>query len=454
MRNAKNAICPLIIRFRPLFLFCFLFTLLSSTKGFSQSSGLSPYSSYGIGNLNNQSGVQGFSMGNTGNALRNDSTSPFFVNLKNPASLFYNRITTFEAAILNNNISFASQGQTHNNSNSYFGYFDIIFPAGKYFGLSLGMSPMTSLGYDITLSQNIDSIASNGTQTPIGQTSNEYSASGGVNRGFLGLAFAPLPKFLSFGITASYLFGNLTSTQTMIYPPNYNAFSTERTQNIYVQNLYFNGGCMLTLPSYRGWQVTFGGTWAWSQNMNANFNILTANFLNSSGSYMNYDTIQDSNSHGKLRIPLMYGGGITIKKGRKWTFTADYSVQNWGQYTFFGQPQNLTNTIEYGFGLQYVPHKNMYDESYSQGIFYRVGYFHNSSYVDVSNTQLQEQAITFGVAFPIGPNLAQMHNSLLNIGVQIGEFGTTADNLLQEKYIKIMFGFTFDDRWFIKRQYE
>lgn len=454
MPNVRIAHCTLKTNFRLLKLFCFLSFFFRVASGFSQTATISPYSSYGIGNLNDQSGVQGFSMGNTGNAMRNDTTSPFFINLKNPASIYYNRITTFEAAILNNNVSLATEGQTHGNSNAYFGYFEVVFPAGKYMGLSLGLSPMSSLGYDITVSQNIDSIAPNGTSTAISQVSNEYTGSGGINRAYIGLAIAPLPKFLSIGLNASYLFGNLTSTQTMTYPPNYNAFNAERTQNIFIQNVYFNAGFLLTLPSYKDWQIILGGTWAWSQNINANYNILTMNFLNNTGSNVSYDTVQDSNSRGKLRIPLMWGGGITIKKGVRWTFTGDYNVQNWGQYTFFGQPQNLSNSIEYGFGAQYIPHKNIYSETYSQSIYYRLGYFHNSSYLSISNTQIQEQAISVGIGFPIGPNLPQMHNSVLNLGVQLGEFGTTANNLMQEKYVKIMVGFTFDDRWFIKRQYD
>ncbi len=433
---------------------CFLFFLFSFASGFSQSSSISPYSSYGIGDLYTPTGVQGFSMGNTGNAMRNDSISPFFINLKNPASIYYNRITTFEAAILNNNVAYATQGQSYKNSNSYFGYFEVAMPVGKYAGLSLGLTPMSSLGYDITVSQNIDSISPSGASIPISQVSNEYTGSGGINRAFVGLAIAPFPKFLSIGINASYLFGNLTSTQTMTYPPNYNAFDIQRTQNIFVQNVYFNGGFLLTLPVYKDWQIILGGTMAWSQNINANYNILTVNYLNTTGSNVNYDTIQDSSSRGKLRIPLMWGGGVTIKKGMRWTFTGDYSVQNWGQYSFFGQPQDLSNAIEYGFGMQYVPRGNIYSENYAQGIYYRLGYFHNVSYLDISNTQIQEQAISLGVGFPIGPNLAQMHNSILNLGIQLGEFGTTANNLLQEKYVKIMIGFTFDDRWFIKRQFE
>ncbi len=455
MPNVKTVPCIKLMNLRFSVILCLLALFFGNTTVFGQSAAISPYSSYGIGYLNNQIGVQGFSMGNTGNAMRNDSTSPFFVNLKNPASIFYNRITTFEAAIINDNVSLSTQGQTHNNSNGYFGYFEVVFPVGKYLGMSLGLTPMSSLGYDMVVSQNIDSISPvTGSPTTVGQVSNEYSASGGINRAFFGLAFAPFPKYLSIGINTSYLFGNLTSTQTMTYPPNYNAFNTQRTENSFVQNIYFSSGFLLTLPAYKTWQITIGGTWAWSQNINANYNLLTVNYLNNTGSVVNYDTIQDSNVNGKLRIPMMWGGGITIKKGQSWTFTGDYSVQNWGQYTFFGQPQTLTNATQYAFGMQYVPRKTAYSESYGQSIFYRLGYFHNASYLNVSNSQIEEQAITFGIGFPLGPNLAQMHNSILNIGVQLGEFGTTADNLLQEKYIKVMVGLTFNDRWFIKRQYE
>src|ERR1700722_11708497 len=97
-------------------LLVFSFSLLSVTGSKAQLTDISPYSRYGIGDIQNQSSVLNFSMGGTGVAWHNDANFPFFVNLKNPASYAYNympsfdsnqsvgiKMACFEAGLLNNN---------------------------------------------------------------------------------------------------------------------------------------------------------------------------------------------------------------------------------------------------------------------------------------------------------------------------------------------------------------
>jgi hypothetical protein len=42
----------------------------------------------------------------------------------------------------------------------------------------------------------------------------------------------------------------------------------------------------------------------------------------------------------------------------------------------------------------------------------------------------------------------------VNIGVEIGQKGTTDAGLLKENYTNIMLGFSLSDVWFIKRKYD
>ncbi len=121
----------MLFRLRYFLFFTVLVFILDPGLSKGQSALIDPYSRYGIGDVNNQTGIQGFSMGNTGIALRGDSTSPFNINLKNPAACFYNRITTIEASVLYNNTQLTSQGLSQNTTNTYFGYFAIAMPVGK-----------------------------------------------------------------------------------------------------------------------------------------------------------------------------------------------------------------------------------------------------------------------------------------------------------------------------------
>ena len=456
-----------LTRFR-LFSVCTLLALLCPFLVNAQSSYISPYSRYGVGDLNNQNGIQSFSMGQTGNALNPwairetgkqryidpvthdtltryiylmDTLTPYFINLKNPASYYYNRITTFEAGLLSNNYSFSTGGQTSKNSNGYFAYFAIAFPVSKHFSASLGLRPMTNVGYNITTTPTIDSI---------GTVNNQYQGSGGINSAYLGIAYSPC-RNLSFGINISYLFGDLTNTQNVLYPPNINAFNSQVTENTDIRSLYLNYGLMYSFRLTRSWYVTIGATAALASNLNATYSLLSVSEVGTTPQ-TNIDTIQDSSVKGKIRLPLMYGVGITLKKGDKWTFTFDYDVQNWSQYSFFGQSQNLADSKQMGLGIQYIPKRNF--GTFFQRVHYRAGFTYNQTYLDINNTQLNDMALTFGIGMPVGGNNVMMRTSMINLGFQIGQMGTTSNNLLQEDYIKIMLGFTFDDRWFVKRRFE
>jgi hypothetical protein len=428
----------------------YLLAIVFPLFGLGQSATVSPYSYYGIGDLQNQTGAQGFAMGKTGIALRNDSTTPYFINLRNPASYFFNRITTFEAGVLDNQISMTTMGQTHKNNNAYFGYFALAFPVGKYFGACVGLTPMSSVGYNISTTSPLDSITPSGQSVPIDNVSTTYVGSGGINNLFLGLAVSPF-KWVSAGVHLSYLFGNMSNATVIEYPANYNAFTSNQFENTQVKSLYLNYGIMFCAGRSTGWNGTLGATVGLGSNINASYNLLQYNTLNG----LVYDTIKDSNVNGSLRMPLTWGVGLTIKKGEKWAFTAEYSTQKWSQYSFFGQTENLNNSTHMGFGVQYIPHKNFdAPHTYFQRVQYRLGFSYDQTFLNLNNTAINDYCATAGVALPIGRYYYMSRASVLNLGLQIGQLGTTANNLLKEQYFKLLISFTFDDRWFVKRQFE
>ena len=47
-----------------------------------------------------------------------------------------------------------------------------------------------------------------------------------------------------------------------------------------------------------------------------------------------------------------------------------------------------------------------------------------------------------------------MHIAVINISAQFGRLGSVNNNLLQEDYARIILGFTFNKRWFIKYKYD
>jgi len=449
--------------FHPLRAFLIIFCICCTGVAFAQTTDISPYSRYGIGDLQAQNSVLNFSMGGTGIAYHNDASTPFFINLKNPASYAYGfipiddstgtgglKMIAFEAGIQENILNISSIGQSAKSNNANFSYAALNIPVSRHVGLAMGIVPVSTEGYNINTNPYIDS---DGVPSKTTTVLNNYQGTGGISKIFIGTAYAPW-KNLSFGANLSYLFGNLTNTESVDFN-NTNFFNTLKAENIGVHSFAADFGLMYTFTiknkkdAQKNWYVTLGATVAPSANLTANYNVLT---VTQSASGSNIDTLQDSGAVGKIRIPIMYGAGITIKKGDQWTFSFDYTVQNWAQFSYFGENENLSNTTTYGVGIQYVPKKD-FNRNYAQRIHYRVGYSYSTNYLDLYNTPLKDQSFSVGVGLPLGnPNPLQ-YPAVLNIALRVGSMGTTTNNLLKQNYFQIMFGFTFDDHWFDKRKF-
>lgn len=447
----------MILNVKRILLFVAFIALLPAAS-FAQSATVSPYSRYGIGDLQNQNGAQSFAMGGTGTALHNDTLSPpDFLNLKNPASYVYNRVTTYEAGALNTNMFLSTEGAQHFNNNTYFGYFAIAFPIGKKWGGSFGLRPLSSVGYNINTTGNIDSAG-----TSVGNTQNTYVGNGGLNQLHIGLA-RQLLRFNSFdfavGANASYMFGYLNYQQNVIYPYNLAAYNSEVIENITMHGISGDFGAMLTMGKVKdsGWQAILGATMSTGSNLFANYSYFALNYLAGSPQ-TNLDTIKDSVASGHVKLPTTFSWGVTVIKRDKngnnmLTLSLDYSFQHWSQYAVLGEAQSLNNTTQWSFGAQYIPAKNT---TFFKRMHYRIGASRTQTYLNLG-TPIVDENLSLGVGIPVGPPFAPpISNQLgiLNLGFQFGTLGTTNNNLLQERYAKILVSFTFDSKWFVKHLYQ
>ena len=82
-------------------------------------------------------------------------------------------------------------------------------------------------------------------------------------------------------------------------------------------------------------------------------------------------------------------------------------------------------------------------------IQYRFGLYYATNNVMLRNTQLNEIGLTLGIGLPLRKVL-----STVNFAVTVGQKGTTANELIQEQFVKVTLGFTFNDKWFTKRKFE
>ena len=125
------------------FLNVFLFL---STMSFSQISTNSPYSRFGLGSLSGSVLAQHSALGGA-SAVHFNTNS---INPENPAtySAFEPKSFLFSTALNSSINNFETSNQSQNESNTNFSHLAMGFPLNKYFKVSSGLLPYSSIGYN------------------------------------------------------------------------------------------------------------------------------------------------------------------------------------------------------------------------------------------------------------------------------------------------------------------
>lgn len=481
--------------------FFLLFLLYNAIH--AQTNTSSPYSRYGLGELQEKEFVNQAAMGGLSYGLVNDTVSPFYINIGNPASYSGIRLTTFDAAIKTTTYRLQSSTTSKVLNNTSLGYLSLGFPLGKRGGGAFGLLPYSSVGYNISDSD---------TNLFGEEVDFNYEGSGGLNQFYAGAAIRPFlnapSRFLrsqdyvelktagnydkisrilwqqrtlssiSLGINGSYVFGNLNNVRRVIYTAPYH-FNTKVTETTHVGDFTTDFGLQFSMikdsikvvmrdslgnriPPFKrdieDVKVTFGVTAGLPASLYASQSQLIQTYdLTSLGIENFKDTIVNiEGREGTIDIPLSLGGGFTIKKGNRWLVGADYHTQQWSQLAVLGESSGLKNSTRVALGAQYVPGNREGSASYWNRINYRAGVKYRQTYLELRNTRLDEYSVSLGVGLPlrivkVGP---QYTHSIVNISIEAGQRGTLENNLIREQFVRGMVSFTLNDRWFIPRKFD
>lgn len=454
----------------------------------------SPYSRYGLGELNNQTFASSSAMGGSFIAYHQDSIAPFFINVANPAGLAGIKLSVLELGAQSQYTKISSESASIYKKNTNFSYASLGFPLKHFGGAAFGIMPYSTVGYKITSQQE---------QANVGTMNYVFQGNGGVNKAFLGVGVKPFrnqsSKFyssdladtlikykktakykrkkitkqllseLSVGATGNYLFGTVNQITDIIYPGSITYFNSKRQRSVQYSDFVFNGG-LQTHVSIDSVKSKDGHRLLKQKiNIGVGFFINTPGIINAKQSNIIYnyaldgfgvekpkDTLLNSQDiSGTIQLPLEMGFGLSIKKGEKLTLLVDAATTNWSSFKYFDSPTNeFKNSYRFSAGLNYVPNKLAYGSSnYLKRIHYRFGASYSNGYLDLKNSTIKNYFISAGLGLPVG--IGRFDDvAVVNLSVQYGKTGTITNNLLQEDYIRFVLGFTFNKRWFIKYKYD
>lgn len=407
-----------------IFIFSFFFSFLAS----AQEGSSSPYSFYGIGDVRFRGTIDTRSMGEV--SVIPDS---IHINLQNPAMMSNIKLTTFSAAGTFSPVVLKTSSQKEKAQRTTLDYLSVVMPA-KRFSVGFGLMPYSAVGYNVLNRSNPNFVYS-------------FKGTGGVNRVYTALS-VKLNKQFNIGAEIQYNFGeietvNITTTQIET--------STREINTSSIGGFSFNLGLSHQVKITDKLSIFSGLTYTPETELNLsnerNISIVQVTDL---GEEIVYDQENIDVPSSKIKSPSKISFGTSIGELKKWVIGTQITHQS--SSNFGNRVQNLSNSsyedgLKFSIGGYFIPKYNSFT-SYLSRVTYRGGFRYENTGLVINNLSVLDRAVTFGLGLPLNGTFSN-----INIGFEFGKRGTTNAGLIEENYSNIMVGFSFNDKWFQRRQY-
>ncbi|MDO1512344.1 hypothetical protein Q2T41_06705 [Maribacter confluentis] len=409
---------------------------------YAQDGTVSPYSFFGIGDLTNAGTVENQMMGGIG--VYADS---IHLNLKNPAALgelglkVMNKtgLVTYTAGVSNKQYRLKTNLGEESTSITSLDYLALGFSLGKGLGMSFGIMPYTSVGYNLIDEQdNVN-----------GSLVNVYTGEGGLNRVFYSVGYEVL-KNVSIGATVNFNFGTLDSQRLQqIESIQFGTFDRRSSK---VNGFDFNYALNYTPlinDKYRFHSSvrvnTQGNLVSENTRQIGSFSVATGGNIEEIDVNLAAQNLRNT----ELKVPTTTTIGLGFGQDLKWFVGGEYSFQGMGSFEndFLGANSvSYVDASSYALGLFLTPDHDSFT-SYLKRVTYRAGLRLDKTGMVVNDVDVNNFGITFGLGLPLGRSFSN-----LNLGFELGRRGTTRANLVEESYFKLNVGLSLNDRWFQKRK--
>jgi hypothetical protein len=428
----------------------------------------SPFSRYGIGDLNGSHHIISRGMGGIRAAYADGLSNNVgqSVNFANPATYGSFYMISYDVALLIDSRTLVSKVPNGKNNSIYFipNYIAIGMPLDKKKGLGMafGLRPISKINYQV-----IERTRSAGDS--IGTV---YEGNGGLNQAYIGIG--KKWKDLHVGFNTGYTFGRkeISTKKTFLNDTiPYNQSNSASITNL--GNVFLQLGLQYEFSVYKkvntitkstqNYLLRFGASGTLQQTLNTSQNIIKETFvLNSIGNPVSIDTVFNQNNvKGTVVMPATYEAGIVLHKTLSntaglfelWSFGVEYTTTQWKNYRFNGQPDALNNSWMVKIGGQISPNPQA-QRNYLNNVNYRLGFNFGQDYVNADGNGLKTMSASIGAGFPIRKWRAyETQFTVLQTAFQFGKRGSNVNNVT-ENFFQFTFGLSLNDNWFIKRKYD
>lgn len=400
-----------------------LFLCLSLPVAISAQNGTSsPFSRTAYGDLNDNVPNTYRAMGGVGIGMRGNKV----ICSMQPASYTAGDSLTFMfdlgASVMWSN--YKDESGTKNKANGNLEYISLQFPLYKrYVGMSLGVLPYSAVGYDISLSDSVNS--------PYHAIKNYYGE-GGISEVYGGLSIN-LFDWVALGANVYYMFGNVVNTRSISFEEA-GLTSVVMASALKVNSVRFRYGLQL-FHTFDKHTIVLGGVFENKQKLNCSYGEIESSLLDSV-----YLSENDPNFHSE--IPMQYGVGASYTYDKRLTLAFDYSTQCFSSVSYMSLGTGvLKDRSKYSFGAEY--RHNPFGRKYAERMMWRVGCNVADSYLNTINTP--DFSVSIGLGFPL-----RNAGTVFNTTIEYGHRGNIGG--MEENYMRMTLNASIAENWFFKRK--
>ena len=398
-----------------------------STTAFASNGG-SAYSIFGLGDLRYFPNTRSAGMGFTGIGMPASN----YINSISPATWTRINQTRLDIGVMYEGYKSSDGAVSRYLANGKFSGAMVAIPISPSNGIAFvaGFTPYSDINYNFV---------TKGSDQGIDYTIN-HTGNGGLATGQAGFSFAPWQD-LALGASLNYMFG--TAEYERVFTPASASLAGSTSR----KNLTF-----------RGLTTTIGGMFTGFGEIDESLRPFALGFVFTTKGNLKaerqttYEYLSERDSSvlvkGRQKIPLAFGVGLTYQQGDRYLFSTDYYAQAWGSTQFDGiDPEEIRNSFRVGIGGERIPNKD-FSAPWLDRIAYRLGFYYHSTYYRINGEPINHWAVTGGLAVPVSGD------TRLNIALEYGSRGTTANNLIKDNIFRMSFSLNLSELWFVRYEEE
>jgi len=461
-----------MIKYTRVFITILLAFIAFGAQAQSTATTSSPYSQFGIGDIDPGLLPQNIAMGGIATAINRISLYNN-INPLNPASYAMINFTTIDAGIYSSIQTFNQSGQSaSHNSNFRLSHIAFAVPVSRHSALSFGLLPYSQMGYNniqTKTSYQTYTLPPTGNQTTgstvtdTNKTNYINSGDGGLSKAYLGYGFG-IGKHLLIGANVSYIFGNLQQSSATEFPTLYGVFDNEvqKTQSIRGVNYDYGVQYSFDFGTSNTKHLVLGYSASANTSLSSTATYVVSQYTYGSSGTKNVAVDSIKNEQGaktSIKLPQINHFGISFQNDGHFLVGADYTMGHWSALTIGGVNQGFQDSKTINVGGEITPNINSL-RNYFARADYRLGFKYNQSYLNVLNpntlasTNIKTYAVTMGLGLPLAPNSVGTAFYKINVAAEVGQRGTVANGMVKENYVTLHLSFVLNDRWFQQFKFE